>query len=116
MIGLASTDHPGVVVVAWDDESLDRGLAGLGPSGASPRAVIAGIVVDVGGFRRLTSRTLEVLLGVGRRYGGRLAVQRASPAQARVLSKAGIAVAFDPIRPDRLHRYPDGVGRRKSAP
>ncbi len=84
-----SADHACVVVVAWDDDSLDSAL----DAGA---AALAGlgmcVLVDVTGFRRLTSRTLEALLSTERLLNGRLVVRSANASHARVLGRAGITI------------------------
>lgn len=107
MIRSAGAERAWVVVVAWDDESLARGFgAALDRGEARSRTIAAGIAVDVSGFRRITSTTLEVLIHVGRRYRGRLVFVGANPAQTRVLSGAGLTVSFDNLQRDHSIRSP----------
>lgn len=107
MIRSAGTDRACVVVVAGDDESLARGFgAALDRGEARSRTLAAGIAVDVSGFGRITSTTLEVLIRVGRRSRGRLVVVGANPARTRVFAGAGLTVSFDNLRRDHSVRCP----------
>jgi len=92
----AGTDHAWVVVVAWDDDSLDRALAALDRTAVRPEGLTAGVVVDVSGFRRLTSRTLEALLRAERLLRGRLVLRSANPAHVKLLTRAGMMISAAP--------------------
>ena len=103
MTGPAGTEHAWVVVVAWDDDSLDAALAVFDRAALRSRGPHAGVVVDVSGFRRLTSRTLEALLRAERLLGGRLVLRSANTAHTRLLSRAGMIISETQPEPAQLH-------------
>ena len=92
MTGQSRAHNAWFVVVAWDDESLESALAALDRAAVRTQGLHARVVVDVSGFRRLTSETLEALLRAERLLGGRLVLRSANAAHVKLLTRAGMMI------------------------
>jgi len=94
------TSHGPHIVVATDDESLQRGLVSSQRRGPLSAPGAAQIVIDVSHFGRVTSATITELLSMARRSRGGITVRGASRGNMRLLARAGVKIGtFEPVEP-----------------
>jgi len=97
-----ATSYGRHIVVATDDESLQRGIVSTERHGPLSAPGAAPIVIDVSHFGRLTSTTITELLSIARRSRCGIVVQGASRENLRLLARAGVEIdTVEPVEPRR---------------